>query len=76
MYTYLQKFIVIIRHISRCICSINRTFVASIKKFQIHRLDAQRTELSARSCEDTATHKQTIQIKTALKMINISKDNY
>jgi len=28
-----------------------------------------------RSCEDTATHKQMIQIKTALKIINISKDN-
>jgi len=47
MYIYLQKFIIIIRHISRYICSINRTFVASIKKFQTHRLDAQRAKLSA-----------------------------
>jgi len=47
MYIYLQKFIVIIRHISTYICSINRTFVVLIKKFQTHRLNSQRAELSA-----------------------------
>jgi len=57
MYTYLQKNIVIIRHISRCICLINRIFVVSIKKFQTHRLNAQRAELSATKLRCTVTHK-------------------
>jgi len=72
MYTYLQKFIVIIRD------AFALLIVHSLPQYKNFKLtDSMRNGRSylPRSCEDTAIHKY-IQIKTTIKITNILKDNF